>query len=187
MGGRGSSSMSGGGVAWKKQTIYEQARAMAESAVASDAGEKYRLADRISDWAYTQKTGDGSLSTTMYYMLSDGRADASIERETAKAYRIKAESDYGSESFWMPKTWVQSADKMRQSQVREYASDVVNANYSAYLKATAKANGVKIGRVKKFGTIIKKLKAAGVDVPSKYDWSNTKGYQVKSTKELGWK
>lgn len=187
MGGRGSSSMSGGGAAWKKQTIYEQARAIAETEVPANSGEGYLLADRISEWALNKKIDDGSISSSMATSIWNNTADVTIERETEKAYRMKAESDYGTEHFWMPKTWLQSAEKMRAGDVREAASTIVSANYSAYLKATAKANGVKIGSVKKFSTIVKKLKSAGIDVPSKYDWSNTKGYQVKSAKELGWK
>ena len=172
MGGRGSSSMSGGGAAWKKQTAMEQAVAIATKNYDKEYQGGASVESSIPDWVLEKK-----LDQQERYAFSVGDG-AFIKRETEKAYLIANNTDYGQVSFWMPKSWMSSPEKVRSDSIQSEARWIVGSNYNRYLKQVASDNGVKLGSVKRTAKIQEKLQAKGVKVFSKEEFSNAKGWQI---------
>ena len=171
MGGRGSSSASSGD--WRNQTVHEQAMAMAAAEYdAKNAGKTPSVADSIPDWVLDKKLSQGEAYA---FNVGDG---AFIKRETEKAYLIANNTDYGQVSFWMPKSWMSSPEKVRSDSIQSEARWIVGSNYNRYLKQVASDNGVKLGSVKRTAKIQEKLQAKGVKVFSKEEFSNAKGWQI---------
>ena len=172
MGGRGSSSMSGGGAAWKKQTAMEQAVAIATEEYDRERQGGLTVEDSIPDWVLEKKLNQ---QESYAFRTGDG---AFIKRETEKAYLIANNTDYGQVSFWMPKSWMSSPEKVRSDSIQSEARWIVGSNYNRYLKQVASDNGVKLGSVKRTAKIQEKLQAKGVKVFSKEEFSNAKGWQI---------
>jgi hypothetical protein len=172
MGGRGSSSMSGG-AAWKKQTAMEQAVAIASKNYDEERRGGVSVEDSIPDWVLEKK-----LSQEESYAFSTGDG-AFIKRETEKAYLIAANSDYGQVSFWMPKSWMSSPEKVRSDSIQSEARYLVGQNYNRYLKQVASDNGVKLGNVRRTAGIQDKLTKKGVQFFDKATFSGSKGWEVK--------
>ena len=172
MGGRGSSSASGG--SWRNQTVHEQAMAMAAAEYdAKNAGKTPSVADSIPDWVLDKKLSQGEAYA---FSVGDG---AFIKRETEKAYLIANNTDYGQVSFWMPKSWMSTPEKVRSDAIRSAANLQVGANYNTYLKETAAAAGVKLGNTRTTAKISEKLQKKGVKFKTKDDFRNSKGHKVK--------
>lgn len=182
MGGRGSasrSSVAGGSTAWRKQTVHEQAVAIATSKYdESHKGGAASVEDSIPDWVYEKKLSSGEMSA---WKTGDG---AVIKRETEKAYLIANNTDYGQLSFWMPKTWMSSPEKARSDSIANEAKRIVGAEYNHWVKAAALAAHVPIGTTSSTAGILAKLEKAGFkNVMSKDAFSELKGkVQVKDRK-----
>lgn len=174
MGGRGSSSMSGGAAAWKKQTAMEQA-----VAIASKSYDEFHpsgsvgVMESIPDWVYEKK-----LSQSELYAFRNADLHY-VKRETEKAYLIAGDTDWGEVSFWMPKSWASSPEKVRSDSIQSEARFLVGQNYNRYLKQVASDNGVKLGNVKRTAGIQDKLAKKGVQFFDKATFSGSKGWQVK--------
>lgn len=174
MGGRGSSSS--GATAWKRQTVYEQA-----VAIATDLYDKTHpkgsasVASSIPDWVLDKKLSQGERYA---FSVGDG---AFIKRETEKAYLIANNSDFGQVSFWMPKSWMSSPEKVRSDIIRSEANLHVGANYNTYLKQVASDAGVKAGNLKTTKALKKKLATKGVTFMEKDEFRNSKGHKVVSS------
>ena len=173
MGGRGSNSMSGSAAAWKKQTAMEQAMAIATAAYDREHSHGVSVEDSIPDWVLEKKLSQGE---SYAFRTGDG---AFIKRETEKAYLIAANSDYGQVSFWMPKSWMSSPEKVRSDTIQSEARYFVGQNYNRYLKQVASDNGVKLGNVRRTAGIQEKLTKKGVQFFDKATFSGSKGWQVK--------
>lgn len=180
MGGRGGSSASAKAVSagiasagWRKQTAMEQAVALATAEYDErHPGGGASVEDSIPDWVIEKKLGQGEA-----YAWRNGDG-AFIKRETEKAYLVANDSDYGQVSFWMPKSWMSSPDKVRSDSIQSEARWMVGSNYNRYLKQTASDAGVKLGSTKRTAGIQDKLKAKGVKFFSKEEFSNAKGWQI---------
>jgi hypothetical protein len=177
MGGRGSSSMSGSAAAWKKQTAMEQAMAIATAAYDRDHSHGVSVEDSIPDWVLEKKLSQGE---SYAFRTGDG---AFIKRETEKAYLIASNSDYGQVSFWMPKSWMSSPEKVRSDSIQSEARYLVGQNYNHYLKQVASDNGVKLGNVRRTAGIQDKLTKKGVQFFDKATFSGSKGWEVAYREE----
>ncbi len=172
MGGRGGSSASAGG-AWRRQTVMEQAVAMATAEYdAKHAGKAPSLDDSIPEWVLDKKLGQGERYA---WSVGDG---ARIKRETDKAVLVENNTDYGRVSFWMPKSWMSSPEKVRSDAIRNAANLKVGTNYNAYLKGEAASAGVKLGNARSTDSIVKKLNAKGIKHLTKDEYRNAKGHKV---------
>lgn len=182
MGGRGSSSRSsasGGSTSWEKQTVHEQAVAIATAKYdESHKGGAASVSDSIPDWVYEKKLTSGEMSA---WKTGDG---AVIKRETEKAYLIANNTDYGQVSFWMPKTWMSTPEKVRSDYIANEAKRIVGAEYNHWMKSAALAAHVPIGNASSTAAILKKLESAGfANVMTKDAFSELKGkIQVKDRK-----
>ena len=175
MGGRGSSSMSGGGAAWKKQTVMEQAVAIATKNYDEAHQDGVSVESSIPDWVLDKK-----LDQQERYAFSVGDG-AFVKRETEKAYLIANNTDYGQVSFWMPKSWMSTPEKVRSDTIRSEANLHVGANYNTYLRQVASDAGVKAGNLKTTKALQKKLAAKGVSFMEKDAFRNSKGHKVVSS------
>ena len=77
-------------------------------------------------------------------------------------------------TVWSPKSVIKTREEARAATVREMARQFVNDDYYAYLRATAKAGGVKLGSVKKWSKIKQKMDLAGVKYLDKSEYINTR-------------
>ena len=172
MGGRGSSSISGGNFAWKKQTVMEQAVAIITKNYDNEHQGSVSVAESIPDWVLRKKLG---AQESYAFRTGDG---AFIKRETEKAYLIANNSDFGQVSFWMPKSWMSSPEKVRSDHIQSEARFLVGHNYNHYLKQVASDNGVKVGNLRRTVSIQDKLTKKGVQFFDKATFSNSKGWEV---------
>lgn len=173
MGGRGSSSMSGGASAWKKQTAMEQAVAIATKSYDEfHPSGSASVMESIPDWVYEKKLSQNELyafrNADLHY----------VKRETEKAYLIAGDTDWGEVSFWMPKSWASSPEKVRSDSIQSEARFLVGQNYNSYLKQVASDNGVKLGSARRTASIQDKLTKKGVQFFDKATFSDSKGWQV---------
>ena len=174
MGGRGSNSMSGSAAAWKKQTAMEQA-----VAIASKSYDEFHpsgsvgVVESIPDWVYEKK-----LPQSEFYAFRNADLHY-VKRETEKAYLIAGSTDFGEVSFWMPKSWALSPEKVRSDSIQSEARYLVGQNYNRYLKQVASDNGVKLGNVRRTAGIQEKLTKKGVQFFDKATFSGSRGWEVK--------
>ena len=153
MGGRGSSSASGGKAGRTQGAAGQDG--------APDAKREYAIGQRIPDWVVEKKL-DGA--EYLAYKSGDG---AFVKRETEKAYLIANKTDFGEVSFWMPKSWMMSNEQVHAS--IEKARDAFDggAMYNRYLRETAESSGVKLGAAKSTRALSEKLGKAGVTFKEK--------------------
>lgn len=128
--------------------------------------------DSIPDWVIEKKLDQGEAYA---WSVGDG---AFIKRETEKAYLVANNSDYGQVSFWMPKSWMSSPEKVRADSIQREARLMVGSNYNRYLMQVASDAGVKLGSTKRTQKIKEKLESKGVEFRSKDEFSNSKGWQI---------
>ncbi len=140
-----------------------------------DGKSKY-LEDSIPDWVIEKKLGVGT-GEAYAFSVGDG---AFIKRETEKAYLIANNSDFGQVSFWMPKSWMSTPEKVRSDSIKSEANMIAGKSYNRYLQQIANNAGVKIGNVRRTEAISKKLAAKGVDFFTKEQFKNSKGWEVTS-------
>lgn len=102
-----------------------------------------------------------ALSTTSEYIIAN---------ETEKAYYLNALTDYGTISFWCPKscTYISTYENEVESINNFYNKMQNGLDYNQKLKDLAKANGLKNIRERMTTqTLINKLQAAGIEVPAR--------------------
>lgn len=87
-----------------------------------------------------------------------------ISKETEKAVLIKNKTDFGTISFWAPKsTLLTDNDLIKKSNVLKKG-----LNYNEQLVNFAKSNGVKnVRKGMKTKTLIQKIRDSGLDVPKR--------------------
>lgn len=101
----------------------------------------------------------------------------SIEKETEKAYRLSADTDFGTVYFWCPKSCTieeeeLSDEEKRERGAREMAEFDAMLNrglaYNNQLKEYAVANGIKLRNIN-YTTrkLIEKITEAGLTVPAR--------------------
>ena len=137
-------------------------------------GERVYFEDRIPEWFL-----DKSLDQQEKYAFSVGDG-AFVDRvsESGKAVLVKNRTDYGTVSFWMPRSIILDNSKLRIEKEKQAARDKAWDNgllYNKYLRDTAKANGLKIGNVRRTRKIVEKLEAGGVSFMSKNDYLDSRG------------
>ncbi len=172
MGGRGSSSMSGG-TAWKRQTAMEQAVAIASKNYDEEHRGGVSVEGSIPDWVLEKKLDQ---QERYAFRVGDG---AFVKRETEKAYLIANNTDWGQVTFWMPKSWMITPEKVRSDAIQSEARFLVGQNYNRYLRQVASDNGVKLGSVKRTAGVQDKLAKKGVQFFDKATFSGAKGWEVK--------
>lgn len=155
-------------------SVYDQALALAATEYDARGGSAGGIDDQIADWVLEKKLNQ---SERYAWKVGDG---AYVKRESEKAVLVANNSDYGEVSFWMPKSWLQSPEKVRESAIREQARFHVNANYSAYLKQVASDAGVKLGSTRKTAKVQEKLSKKGVSFMTRDDFNTYSGYRVIS-------
>lgn len=170
MGGRGSSSV--GFVSWHRQTHYEQAVSIATRNYDSEHSGGVGVIESIPDWVIEKK-----LSAGESYAFRNGDG-AFVKRETEKAYLIANNSDFGQVSFWMPKSWLSTPEKLREDAIQSAARFIVGSNYNTYLRQTAESAGVKLGNVKRTAGIQEKLTKKGVKFATKDEFKDSKGTKI---------
>ena len=179
MGGRGSSSMSGrrsGG-----STVYEQATAYATASYDKAHPNGPSVSARIPSWVLDKKIDD--FWERSEYEEGDG---AFIKRQTEKAYLIANNTESGQISFWMPKTWMKTAEQARADSIEFDTRWIVGANYNTYLKQVASDAGIKLGAAKRTAKIQEKLAKNGVRHFSKEEFAGSSGFTVQNSSLYDW-
>ena len=172
MGGRGGSSATAAN-AWRKQTVYEQAVAIATEAFDKTHPDgAVSVGSAIPDWVIDKKLDQGA---AFAFRNGDG---AFIKRETEKAYLIANDSDYGQVSFWMPKSWMSTPEKVRSDTIAREVGLHVGSNYNKYLRQTAADAGLKVGNLKTTAKLAAKLQSKDVGFMTKEDFKGSKGFRV---------
>ena len=108
-------------------------------------------------------------SEQMYaYRVGDG---AYISKETEKAVLIKNDTDFGTVSFWCPKSCLMTKEDVeKEEERREKLNKACESGlaYNEKLVAFAKEHGVKGIRIGlRTQTLIDKIKKAGLEVPAR--------------------
>lgn len=87
-----------------------------------------------------------------------------ISKETEKAVLIKNKTDFGTISFWAPKSaLLTDNDLIKKSNIIKKG-----LNYNEQLVNFAKSNGVKnVRKGMKTNTLIQKIRDSGLDVPKR--------------------
>lgn len=166
--------MGGSAVAWKKQTAMEQAIVIASKSYdESHSSGSVGVVESIPDWVYEKK-----LPQSEFYAFRNADLHY-VKRETEKAYLIASDTDWGEVSFWMPKSWANSPEKVRSDRIQSEARYLVGQNYNRYLKQVASDNGVKLGNIRRTAGIQGKLTKKGVQFFDKATFSGSKGWEVK--------
>lgn len=89
-------------------------------------------------------------------------------RETEKAVQLRADSDFGSLTFWCPKSCILKDGKVDEEMVRKYQRMEAGLNYNEKLVVFAKENGIKgIRRGMKTQTLMRKITEAGLTIPAR--------------------
>lgn len=119
----------------------------------------------VKDWFLTKNLSEGERYA---YSVGDG---AYIARETDKAVLIKNDTDFGTVSFWCPKSCLLTEEDFnKQKEVAEKWEKAMNdgLDYNEKLVIYAKENGVKGVRVGlRTATLIDKIQKAGLEVPAR--------------------
>lgn len=164
-----SSGFSGGGM-----TIQQKAEAYAAAAAADYKSSDYLFNDPLMPdnlpYFVTEKLSQHELSA-----INIGDAVTSIKRETEKAVLINYETDYGNITLWAPKSVIKTEEQFRADFQRQATRQYVNDSYYNYLRNTAKAAGVKLGSVKKWDKIKKKLTQSGVSFMDRDAYASSTG------------
>lgn len=164
MGGRGASSATaktGGG------TVYENALKAAENVYSvelSNVGGG-NISDQIPQWILDK---NGIAVRSGFFK---------IKHETEKAILVSTNSSFFGgvdETFWVPKSQLQSAEKTRQDILTNGANKIVSQQYTNYLKQLASSNGVKLGNTSSWEKITAKLQKSGVAVKSRDEFKKSK-------------
>ena len=89
-------------------------------------------------------------------------------RETEKAVQLRADSDFGSLTFWCPKSCILKDGEVDEEMVRKYQRMEAGLNYNEKLVVFAKENGIKgIRRGMKTQTLMRKITEAGLTIPAR--------------------
>lgn len=178
MGSGGQKSMSSKIASWETQTVQEQIAGLV--AAEYDANHKggESLEDRIPNWVLDKKLSDGERYA---FSVGDG---AYIKRESDKAYLIANKSDFGEVSFWMPKTWMSTPEKIREDYIQSETKYTLGSNYNQYLQQMGSNAGIKMGNAKSSKKAQEKLTSKGVKFMTKEEFANSKGYKAKSSLEI---
>ena len=176
MGGRGaSSSTARGGV-----TIAEKARRdfLAENPEVRDvlAGrsniENAPIMERVPEWFLEE-----NIDFNRRYALEKWNDGGVVKGETEKAVLVRAGTDFGDVSLWVPKSILRNADTERkdaEAVVRRGVGEKVRGMYHTYLKGVAKQTKTKVPRTKKAWKLDKALTDAGVKHLSKDEFANSR-------------
>lgn len=155
-------------------TIQQKAEAYAQAQVASksydlDDYDKYAF-DNLPEFV---KEKLGQAGSGERYAASVG--DPYVKRETEKAVLIGYRTDYGNLDVWAPKSVILTPEKAKANDLKSYQRQYVNDSYYNYLRNTAKAAGVKLGSVKKWDKIKKKLTQSGVSFLDRDAYASSTG------------
>lgn len=119
---------------------------------------------RIKEWFI-----DKNLNDNQRYLYNTG--DLYIARETEKALQIEVSHKVGNFKFWVPKSCLMNEEDFQREREYEEKREAKMADGLAYnemLVEFAKANGVEgVRRRMKTKTLIEKIVAAGLEVPSR--------------------
>ena len=78
---------------------------------------------------------------------------------------------YGKVEMWVPKSILITEEKMAEAEANAQDRRDLNDRYNTYLHETAKANGIKLGRIQKWAKIMAKLTEAGVKFMSRDEFA----------------
>ena len=119
----------------------------------------------VKDW-FLNKT----LTNEERYAYSVGDV-AYIAKETEKAVLIKNDTDFGTVSFWCPKSCLmtkEDVDKEKEATEKLEKAMESGLAYNEKLVIFAKENGVKGVRIGlRTKTLIEKIQKAGLEVPAR--------------------
>ena len=89
-------------------------------------------------------------------------------KESEKAVYFKATSDFGTLTFWCPKSCIYTKEEAMKEMQKKASALEKGLSYNETLLALAKENGIKgVRKGMKTTTLIKKLTSAGIDIPKK--------------------
>ena len=161
-------------------TVAERARRdfLAENpdvrdALAGKSGiENAPIMERVPEW-FLEK----NLDWDRRYALDKWNDGGVVKRETEKAVLVRAGTDFGDVSLWVPKSILRNADTERkdaEAVVRRGVGEKVRGMYHTYLKGVAKQTKTKVPRTKKAWKLDKALTEANVSHMSKEEFSNSR-------------
>lgn len=100
--------------------------------------------------------------------MAEESGELSIVSETEKAFKLKAESDFGNIIFWCPKSCMYTVEEYRAEVEKKMNAVNKGLEYNRKLLAVAKENRIKGARTgMKTQTLLKKLRENGVEIPEK--------------------
>lgn len=132
-----------------------------EKSQGESAYERYSLSN-VKSW-YLQKFFAGLPDGERYHISVADDLEGSLVGETEKAVRLHFLSDYGSTSYWFPKSVFYTAEEKQEKERKEQADR--EARYARYdrLVSFAKEKGLPVRNKMRAVTIMQMLKDAGID------------------------
>lgn len=113
---------------------------------------------------------DKNFSQNERYIINLAMMGDELEtlKETEKAVQLRADSDFGTLTFWCPKSCILKDGEVDEQMVKKYQRMEAGLNYNEKLVAFAKENGIKgIRRGMKTQTLMRKITEAGLEIPAR--------------------
>ena len=111
---------------------------------------------------------DKNFSQNERYIINLAMNGDELETLKEKAVQLRADSDFGTLTFWCPKSCILKDGEVDEQMIKKYQRMEAGLNYNEKLVAFAKENGIKgIRRGMKTQTLMRKITEAGLEIPAR--------------------
>lgn len=119
----------------------------------------------IKEWFLRKNFNQNEAYIINLAMIS---GEIGVVAETDKAYKLKAHSDFGTISFWVPKSCTISDEEAKKEMELQMDKFNKGMEYNEKLVEFAKQNGIKgIRKGMKTSTLLSKINQAGLIAPQR--------------------